>query len=123
MLRLPESVRQALAEGEISEGQARPLINLEKATIDEILPTLLKEEWSARKIEQYIAGLKKTTRGPADSDSKKVVHVPYEADTKRLTDRLKTEVSVKTSAKGAGQIIIRFKDDSEFHRIQKLLDQ
>jgi ParB family chromosome partitioning protein len=124
LLRLPESVRTALADGKLSEGQARPLVNLESTTIDEILPTLLTEEWSARKIEQHIASLKKTAHhlSPGSSD-KKSMSTPYEASTKRLTDRLKTDVSVKTTAKGAGQIIIRFKDDSEFQRIQKLLDQ
>ncbi len=121
LLRLPESVRQALAEGKLSEGQARPLINLEKETIDKILPTLLKEEWSARKIEQYIASLKKTAHSPANNQ--RSTQVSHEIDTKRLSDRFKTDVSVKTTAKGAGQIIIRFKDSSEFQRIQKLLDQ
>jgi hypothetical protein len=38
-------------------------------------------------------------------------------------DRFKTDVSVKTNTKGAGQIVIRFKSESEFQRIQKLLDQ
>lgn len=121
LLRLPESVKQALADGKLREGQARPLVNIDPELIEEILPQILKEEWSARKIEQYIVQLKKHKQNPIETKPK-VTHVPYEEDTNRLTKRLKTDVSVKTNAKGAGQIIIRFKSDSEFQRLQKLLD-
>lgn len=121
LLRLPESVKQALADGRLREGQARPLVNIDPKIIEGILPQILKEEWSARKIEQYIVQLKKHNQSPIESKPK-VTHVPYEEDTNRLTKRFKTDVSVKTNAKGAGQIIIRFKSDSEFQRLQKLLD-
>lgn len=123
LLRLPEPVRQALADGRLREGQARPLVNLDPKVIKEILPVILKEEWSARKIEQFIVQIKKAAHSPIENERKKIDHVPYEADTKRLIDHLKTDVSVKTNAKGAGQIVIRFKSDKEFQRIQKLLDK
>lgn len=122
LLRLPESVRTALAEGKMREGQARPLVNLEPEVIEGILPTILKEEWSARKIEQYIVQLKKNNLQPENAKKKVVSATPYEEDTKRLEKRFKAPVSVKTNAKGAGQIIIRFKSDDEFQRLQKLLD-
>lgn len=121
LLRLPESVRTALAEGRLREGQARPLVNVDPEIIEEILPTILKEEWSARKIEQYIVQLKKASKSDEKDKRAKLEQVPYESDTKRLMGRFKTEVSVKTNAKGAGQIIIRFKSDEDFQRIQKLL--
>lgn len=121
LLRLPESVRKALHEGKLREGQARPLVNVDPAIIEEILPLILKEEWSSRKIEQFIVQLKKA---PKTTEEKKPLpaHVPYEADTKQLVARLAADVRVKTNAKGAGQIVIRFKDDADFARIQKLLN-
>lgn len=120
LLRLPESVRKALHEGKLREGQARPLVNLDPAIIEEILPQILKEEWSSRKIEQFIVQLKKA---PQAAEDKKPLptHIPYEDDTKRLVKRLAADVRVKTNAKGAGQIVIRFKDDADFERIQKLI--
>lgn len=121
LLRLPESVRNALLEGKMREGQARPLVGADPEVIEEILPLILKEEWSARKIEQFIVQLKKAGHSPIETKRKKVEHVPYEDDTRRLVKRLSTEVSVKTNAKGAGQIVIRFKNDRDFQRIQKLL--
>lgn len=122
LLRLPESVRVALAEGKLREGQARPLINLDDAIIEEILPQILKEEWSARKIEQFIVQLKKASATSGETVvAAPIAAQPHEADTQRLMKRLATDVLVKTNAKGAGQIVIKFKDDSDFARIQKLL--
>jgi len=120
LLRLPEAVRTAVVEGKLSEGQARPLVNLEPEVINELLPLILKEEWSARKIEQYIVQLKKITKTPMES-AHKPVKVPYETDANRFVKRLSTDVSIKTNAKGAGQIVIKFKNDRDFQRIQKLL--
>jgi ParB family chromosome partitioning protein len=121
LLRLPESVREALLDGRLREGQARPLVNLDEAVIDSILPQLLAEEWSARKIEQFIVQLKKAAKSPVENERKKVAEAPYEVETQHLGKRLATNVSVKTNAKGAGQIVIRFKSDDDFQRIKKLL--
>ncbi|HET8884707.1 MAG TPA: ParB/RepB/Spo0J family partition protein [Candidatus Saccharimonadales bacterium] len=123
LLRLPESVRTALLEGKLREGQARPLVNIDPEIIEEILPQILKEEWSSRKIEQYIVQLKRVPRVFEKGNRPKVTALPYEDTTKRLGKRLATDVSVRTNAKGAGQLVIKFKNDREFQRIQKLLGE
>jgi ParB family chromosome partitioning protein len=123
LLRLPESVREALLDGRLREGQARPLINLESSVIEEILPRILSEEWSARRIEQFIVQLKKAAKSPIENQHKKVTDVPYEKEIERIGKRLSTNVSVKTNAKGAGQIVIKFKNDNEFQRIKKLIGE
>lgn len=121
LLRLPESVREALASGKLREGQARPLVNIDPEIIEAILPQILKEEWSARKIEQFIVQLKQTKHAPAKVVSEEASKTPYQDDAERLSSRLKTDIRVKTNAKGAGQIVIRFSSDDDFQRIQKLL--
>lgn len=121
LLRLPQNVRTALLEGKLREGQARPLVGLDEKVIDEILPRILKEEWSARKIEQYIVQLKKAAATPTDKTP--IATQPYEADTARLAKKFATPIQVKTNAKGAGQITISFRSDSDFKRIQKMLDR
>lgn len=123
LLRLPESVREALLDGRLREGQARPLVNLDERVINEVLPRILAEEWSARKIEQFIVQLKKAAKSPIENERKKVTTTPYQDETQRLVKRLSTDVSVKTNAKGAGQIVIRFKSDHDFQRIKKLLGE
>lgn len=120
LLRLPNSVKDALADGRLREGQARPLVNVDPAIIEEILPHILKEEWSARRVEQFIVQLKKGEATPLKKNTINTSAVPYEAETKQLAKRFGTNVSVKTNAKGAGQIVIRFKSEAEFKRLQNL---
>lgn len=121
LLRLPESVRKAIAEGKLSEGQARPLVNLDAKIIDELLPQILKEEWSARRIEQMIVQLRGGQPTAQVKKAKPAEAAPHVADTKRLTTWLKTDVKIRTNSRGAGQIVIGFKDQEEFERLQKLL--
>jgi ParB family chromosome partitioning protein len=119
LLRLPESVRTALIEHKLTEGQARPLVNVDPKVIEEVLPLILKEEWSARKIEQFIVQLKKMSQ--TSEEKAEITQTPYVEDTEKLVKRLVADVRVKTNSKGAGQIVIRFKSDADFQRINKLL--
>lgn len=116
LLRLPESVKQALAEGILSEGQVRPLIGVDPSLIDRFLNTMIQEEWSARRVEQYISSLKKQT-----GSVKKSTVSDYSAFGDRLTKRFSTPVKVTTKANGAGRIEISFKNEAELERIQDLL--
>lgn len=121
LLRLPENVREAIREGKLHEGQARPLIGLDEDIINKVLPQILNEGWAARKIEQFIVELKKSKASTKPSDKKQVVTpVAHEVATQRISKYLKTDVRVRTNAHGAGKIEIRFKSEDEFKRIEKL---
>ncbi|MFZ1361076.1 MAG: ParB/RepB/Spo0J family partition protein [Candidatus Saccharimonadales bacterium] len=122
LLRLPETVRQALAEGRIREGQARPLINLDPATIEHVLPRILQEEWSARKIEQFVVDLKKGQQTPVVT-AKKLPLVSHDNDIKRLEKHLGTAIDIRTNAKGSGKIVISFKDENELKRLEQILER
>ena len=124
LLRLPESVRKALANGEIREGQARPLINLDPETIEKVLPRILKEEWSARTIEQYIVDLKKeraqTPKRPG-ADAKKAKNMTLTSQAVRFERRFSAPVQIRSNTRGAGQIVIKFKSSDDFERISAKL--
>lgn len=121
LLKLPSFVHTLLAEGKITEGQARPLIGHDEQLIKKLVPQIIEQEWSARRIEQYIVQLKNT---PASVQAKKSpVESPYKEDIERISKSFKTQVSVRTNTKGAGQIVITFKSDKEFRRIQQLLEK
>lgn len=122
LLRLPKDVQQAVADGKLSEGQVRPLVGIDEAIVKKVLPRMLREEWSARKVEQFVVELKKAGNNPAESPKKRLVApVAYESATKRMSKQLSADVKVRTNAKGAGKIEIRFKDEKDFERIQKIL--
>lgn len=123
LLKLPKSALEALAEGLVTEGQVRPLIGQDEALIAELMPRIIAESWSARKIEQYMVNKKKATSsdesGVADTITTEHQH---EARIQTLRDRLQTKVDIRVNNKGAGKIVIPFKNTEEFDRIQKLLD-
>jgi ParB family chromosome partitioning protein len=121
LLRLPGSVREALAQGKLREGQARPLINLDEVVIEAILPTILKEEWSARAIEQYVTNLKHAAKAVEKTPLNDGAVKRYEQEEQAYARSLKADVRVRANTKGAGQIVIRFKSDDDFHRISRLL--
>lgn len=123
LLKLPVSVRTALAERKVSEGQVRPLIGLDETLINKLLPQIIQQEWSARRTEQYIVQLKQSHNTDTSQPKQTPAQSPYEDDTKRIARRFSTDVSVRTNTKGAGQIVIKFTSGEEFRRIQKLLDK
>ena len=53
LLNLPDSAKHAMVENKLSEGQMRPLVTLDEEQIEKILPKIIEEGWSARKVEQY----------------------------------------------------------------------
>ena len=126
LLRLPEVVRQAVVDGKLSEGQVRPLISLDEAQIADILPKIIQEEWSARRIEQYLAILKRTEASDfAQKTTKAQRPAPppqYTAASQRFEQQLSAPVQIRGNRRGAGQIVIRFTSDDDFERIIGLLE-
>lgn len=119
LLKLPKEVVALIAEGQLSEGQARPLIGQDPNLIVKIVPRIIAEEWSARKVEQYVVNLK--NGGEAESKEKVNAESQHEAITEALQARLNTKITIRTNAKGAGKIVITFKNEDELQRIQELL--
>jgi len=119
LLKLPKEAIVALAEGKITEGQARPLIGQDAELIAELIPRIIAEEWSARKVEQYMTNVKKQQKSgePAAEN----ISAQHDGRVETLKTRLKTDVAIRVNSKGAGNIVIKFKSTEELERIQKLL--
>jgi ParB family chromosome partitioning protein len=123
LLRLPAKVRQALAEGKVSEGQIRPFVGLDDGLVESILSRIIREHWNSRDSEEYVVHLRKANVTDLEESRRTVIRSPYEPDIKRLTKRYAADVSVHTNSRGAGRIIIKFTSDKEFRRIQELLEK
>ena len=59
LLKLPQIVKDYIISGKLKEGQARPLLKIDEETIKKILPKIIEENWSSRKIEQFLVNYKK----------------------------------------------------------------
>lgn len=120
LLKLPKVIKEALSEGKITEGQARPLVNLDESFALELFSKILRENWSARRIEAAIAAYKK---GSVSKESVVTEQpVVYREAVDNIKKRLGTKVGIKTTKRGSGTIAISFRNEEDFKRIQKLLN-
>ena len=126
LLNLPDEVKKYVYSGELKEGQVRPLLKVDKETVLKILPKIIEEGWSARKLEQFLVQYKKQLQEQKEKPAKNLkslTKMPFEQNARRIATRLKTDVNIKTSARGNGRITIKFKDEEELKRIEKILSE
>jgi ParB family chromosome partitioning protein len=110
LLKLPEDVRQALANGEISEGHARVLLSLPTSQAQSAaLQTIIKHELNVRRTEDLVHKLL-GQRPPAEIKSNPKPDVTYLEE--RLRQRLGTRVNLHPRKKG-GTLVIHYYSDEE----------
>lgn len=122
LLQLPESVQKAIVDGRLTEGQARPLIKMPTDVVEEMLPRIISEGWSARRIEQVAAHM----RGEAQSEKPRPVRPIDEAIVSRTTNfskAIEAPVSIKQTKTGNGRLEIGFKDQTDLTRLLDLLSK
>ena len=122
LLKLPQIVKDYIVSGELKEGQARPLLKIDEATIKKILPKIIEENWSSRKIEQFLVNYKKQIEESKKVEPKKLNN-PFEKTVKHISKKLSADVDIKTSARGSGKIVIKFKSEEELKRLEEILSK
>jgi ParB family chromosome partitioning protein len=120
LLQLPDTAREALREGKITEGHARAILSLKGslAKQEELLRSILNNGWTVRQAEQFATAAK----AGADAVSAKQRTDSESLLTNKISQNLGTKVQIKHTAKG-GQLIIAFDSDEHLLKIsQKLTD-
>jgi len=119
LLQLPDDAKQALVEGNISEGHARQILALDDTQAQaELLHMIIRDGWSVRKAEQYVVGYKRGEK-PNIKQASGIKNTRQQtAFTKQLSKQLSLPVVQKNTAKG-GQIIISYSSDDELEALQK----
>jgi len=59
LLNLPDEAKRAMVENKLTEGVMRPLIGADPELIEKILPKIVEEGWTARRVEKEMAEKKK----------------------------------------------------------------
>ena len=122
LLELSPAVRQALADGEISEGHARALKGLSTQSQRGALQTVISKGWNVRQAEELARKLKggKAVKPPKAEPSL----TPELQDMQtQLRDFLGTKVNLKYSSKG-GTVTMYYYSDEELNAlVDKLLNQ
>lgn len=120
LLRLPEAAQGALAAGKISEGHARAILALkgDAARQTYLLETIQKQGWSVRQAERFVLSVKAGVKEVQQAHARTETETPA---TKSLSQKLRTPVNIRRTAKG-GKLEITFRDDDELARIINLFD-
>lgn len=104
LLALPDFAKKTMVDEKLSEGVMRPLIACDEATIKKILPLIVAEGWTARKVERYLALTKKASSAKAIKrhayqKSEDALSVKYNVDARisgrSLTLKCKSEKDLK----------------------------
>ncbi|MBR5027110.1 ParB/RepB/Spo0J family partition protein [Candidatus Saccharibacteria bacterium] len=59
LLNLPDDVKKTMVKEKLSEGVMRPLVTMDETMMRKVLPKIVDEGWTARKVERYVAENKK----------------------------------------------------------------
>ena len=89
LLRLPEDAKRVMVKEKLSEGVMRPLIAAEPEMIEEVLPRIVEEGWTARRVEMYVSEHKKKSSMRIIRDS------VYHKDEVRISQKYKAVAKIR----------------------------
>ena len=112
LLKLPDEAKKAMREYNIGEGPMRPLVAQDREMVLEVLPKMIEGNWSARKIEQYVAEHKKK------SSSSAVKVNNYRKEEAELARKYDCEVRVRGRS-----VTLSAYDDEKFREVLAKLAQ
>lgn len=110
LLNLPEDVKKIMVKEGLTEGVMRPLVSRDEATIKKVLPKIIDEGWTARKVERYFAeNTKKSSASAIKRDE-------YRKD----EDKLSAKYGAAAVIKGRS-LTFKCKNDTELKELIKKL--
>ncbi len=116
LLTLPTDVKAMIKEGQITAGQARPLVGIPNAS--EIAEQIVAKKLSARSVE-YLVREKKAPQ--------KVGQIRVDAnileEQRQMEENLGMRVDITNKKNNSGKLIINYKNLEQFELISKLLKQ
>ena len=114
LLTLPTDVIAMIEEGNLTAGQARPLIGI--ASASSIAEEIVAKKLSARSVELLV----RSKKGPQKIGSNKI-DSNIISEQKKIQDNLGLNVSIKNKKNNSGQITIIYKNLEQFDLISGLL--
>ena len=110
LLTLPDDVKKTMVKEKLTEGVMRPLVSRDEETIKKVLPKIIKEGWTVRRVERYFAENSKK------SSAKAIKRDAYRKD----EDKLSAKYNVVTKISGRS-LTFKCKNDSELNALVKKL--
>ena len=111
LLNLPDDVKKTMVKEKLSEGVMRPLVTADEALMRKVLPKIVDEAWTARKVERFIADNKKK------SSARLVKSDIYRKDEDALSAKYNTVVRVSGRS-----LVFKCKNDQELKELISKLE-
>ena len=108
LLNLPDDIKHIMVKEKLTEGVMRPLVNRDEDTIRKLVPKIVEEGWTARKVERYFQDHKKK------SSAALIKRDQYHKDEDALS--AKYNVSVKITGRN---ITFKCKSDAQLKELIK----
>ena len=119
LLKLSPIIQSGIKDGFISMGHGRSIINIEnKSDQIKVYETIISKNLSVRNTEELVKNYKNNQVTKKSIDKPKYIS---DAITK-LSEIFKTSVRINISRNNQGKIIIPFKSETEFKKINKKLN-
>lgn len=110
LLNLPDDVKKIMVKEKLSEGVMRPLVSRDEETIKKVLPKIIEEGWTARKVERYFA---ETTKKSSTTAMKRDA---YRKDEDKLSAKYNTVARITGRS-----LTFKCKNESELKELIKKL--
>ncbi len=123
LLQLPDKLKNALLEGKINEGQARPLLAVKETQLqEEIAEKIVNNKLTARDVEKKVSQSKKKESGEDEKgvEKRKEEEIFWEELREDLQTSLGTRVRIKKNKHG-GVIEIDFFGEEDLERVLSLI--
>jgi len=120
LIKLPKKAQQALANNQITEGHARSILALKGNTEkqEELLDRITKNQWTVRQAEQFVTSVKQGSETRKAISRTKIETI----ETKRLSRKLNTKITIKRTAKG-GRLEIHYRSEKDLNNLFDLFDK
>ena len=146
LLNLPETIKEHISKRELTVGQARPLLGLEKTGhMEELATKAIEENWSSRIIEEVVneyakgnmvtvlgakissledgAGKSKKKKGLKKARTKKEQDIYVKEFQNELTEYFGTKVRITQGKGDSGKIVVEYYTGDDLERIRELIEK
>ncbi len=120
LLDLPPEIQQAVNEGKLTEGHARPLLSLPTPEMQtEVMGNIIKQGLNVRQTEEVVRKRLMTEKPTARPQKRQPPELRALQD--QFRQHLSTKVEVQKNSKGQGTIVIHFYSDEELQAIYETI--
>jgi ParB family chromosome partitioning protein len=119
LLDMREPVRQAVADGRLTEGHARAMAGLSESDEAQLLELVVERDLSVRQTEELARRLR-DSHETATSTDQKAASRSADPDLERVEEELRTALGTKVSlarSRRGGRIVIEYYSDEELSRL------